>query len=151
MMTDKRAGRQADRETGRQFFDWQTDILTGRQTFWPVDRPTEIWRESARHDKSHCQLVRQSIRQSIRPSIRPLVRHAVVISYINQINSPAYLYATDAVVYAALFMSKYYHYDADVQSTDNEIETGLDSFQSFIFSCTNGRKQGSNMNTVGCV
>ena len=36
------------------------------------------------------------------------------------------MYVTDAVVYTALFMSKYYHHNAEIQRTDGETETGRD-------------------------
>ena len=69
------------------------------------------------------------------------------------IGQTAYLYGTDAVVYTALFMSKYYHWSITMQISkvptvilklaENEI-----LFRSIVFICTNGIKQGSNNNML---
>ena len=64
-----------------------------------------------------------SIGPSVRRSLCPLVRHAVAISYLNHMTFLAYLYATDAVVYTAFFMSNYYHYNADILSTNGILST----------------------------
>jgi len=55
----------------------------------------------------------QSVRPSVHPSLHPSVRLSVTLlkfspkSYLNHITAPAHPYATDAVVYTALFRVRF--------------------------------------------